>query len=50
MISNRKINYTPSKLIIYVSTIYFFLNKATRFDLSFGHLQAFIADNFIGAL
>jgi len=32
------------KLIIYVNTTVLFIHKATCFDLSFGHLQAYIAD------
>jgi len=32
------------KLIIYVSTAFLLIHKATCFDPLFGHLQAYIAD------
>jgi len=38
------------KLIIYVSTTFLFVHKATCFDLSVDHLQAYITDYVIGAV
>jgi len=38
------------KLITYVSTNFLFIHKATRFDTSVGHLQAYIADQVTGVV